>query len=134
MLESAGPRPARVSLALNLLWITIALGAFRLWRGWAELTAAAPMAIVVGTVVFVIGVLAVLLVFMGMRMNWARIVYLLLFIVGLPSGAKGIVHALDADALVGAISIVQIALQIIALVLLFMPESNAWFRNRETGS
>jgi len=134
MLESAGPRPARVSLALNLLWITIALGAFRLWRGWAELTAAAPMAIVVGTVVFVIGVLAVLLVFMGMRMNWARIVYLLLFIVGLPSGAKGIVHALDTDALVGAISIVQIALQIIALVLLFMPESNAWFRNRETGS
>jgi hypothetical protein len=134
MLTSAGPRPARVNFALNLLWITIALGVFRLWRGWGELTSAAPTAIVAGTAVFVIGVLALLLVFIGMRKNWARIVYLLLFLIGVPSGAKGIVHALDTDALVGAISIIQIALQLIALVLLFHPESNAWFRNRETGS
>ena len=84
--------------------ITIALGVFRLWRGWAELTAAAPAPIVVGTVVFIVSILAVVIVLMGMRMNWARIVYLLLFIVGFPSGAKGMSHALDTDIAVGTIA------------------------------
>jgi hypothetical protein len=66
--------------------------------------------------------------------NWARIVFLVLFVIGLPLALPGYIGELKTNPLHGSLSIVVAILQLIGIYLLFTKNSNLWFRTRKGSS
>jgi hypothetical protein len=81
-----------------------------------------------------IGVVAALTVAVARGLNWARITLLVLFLLGLPLVFFVWDLLLREGAASVAILLVQTIAQFAALVLLFRPASNAWFRRRTRGN
>ena len=63
--------------------------------------------------------------------HWARILFLVLMIIGVPIAVPLYLAELRTSIPYGSISIVVAILQVIALVLLFTKNSNPWFRKRK---
>ena len=60
--------------------------------------------------------------------NWARIVFIVLVLIGLPFAILGYIQELRTSLLGGSISIIIAVLQLIGTYLLFIKNSNTWFR------
>lgn len=144
-----GPRPPSVDLAVKLLWGAIALGllgaVLTLATGesmTSELTgsgltaeqaeAATGLAVVVGAVLVLVltGVFVLLTVFIGKGANWARITTTVLTAIGLVLTLPSLFAMGSAGGSVASslLSLVQIALCVVAVVLCFRPDANAWFK------
>ena len=67
-------------------------------------------------------------------MNWARVTFVLLFLLGLPSMFFMRELLLRESQLSLGILAVQTVFQLSATVLLFLPASNIWFRNHGKSS
>ena len=143
-----GPRaepPSSVRLAVNLIWVGIALSivnslltfvflddvvdqAIEAAGGSATLDRdAAQLGAVVGvvvTLVFTVALYVLFAIFIRKGANWARIVYTVLAVLGLLLSLVGIA---GQPALQLVLSLVGIALTVATLVLLFRPESNRYF-------
>ena len=118
--RQAQPKPAK--FAVWLIAASLALGALKL--------AAVPVPGPAWLGLVILGVLAAFTVAIAKGANWARIVFLILFLIGLP-GMSLIKDQLVQEGFVSAsIAVVQTLLQLAATVLLFLPVSNAWFRNK----
>ena len=65
------------------------------------------------------------------RRNWARIVYTLSLAYGLLKTAPALVGVFEASFVNGFFSSALITVKIAAVVLLFLPSSNMWFRHRQ---
>ena len=75
-------------------------------------------------------ILAALTVAVARGRNWARVTWLVLFLLGLPVIFFVGDLLLREGAASVAILVGQTIAQFVALVLLFQPSSNAWFRHR----
>jgi hypothetical protein len=62
------------------------------------------------------------------RQNWARWVFAVLFVLGLPLSLPMVWASLMPITLSGVISVVQIALQVVGLIFVFSPQSRPWFQ------
>lgn len=62
--------------------------------------------------------------------NWARIIYFILFMIGLLIMPFTIPVLLEQDLLVFSVLIIQTIIQIIAWILLFQKETTAWFKTQ----
>jgi hypothetical protein len=117
---------------VGLLWLTLLIQAGALTFLWRLFRLFPPFMFVVAGVITVIWALTALLVAMIERgHNWARITYLVAFLIGLPFSALSIFANLDQaqTPMVGIVAVVvQILLQIAAMVMLFTGPSGAWFR------
>jgi hypothetical protein len=60
--------------------------------------------------------------------DWARIVLLVLVILGTPFAIPYYIAEARVNVVPGALSIVIVILQLVATVLLFTPPANRWFR------
>jgi len=60
--------------------------------------------------------------------NWARIVLLVLVILGTPFAIPAYIAEARVNVVPGVLSIIIVVLQVIATVLLFLPPANRWFR------
>lgn len=65
------------------------------------------------------------------RRNWARIILLVLLLIGLPFAIPGYVFELKASVLRGSLSVLVAILQILGMCLLFTKDSNGWFKSRK---
>jgi hypothetical protein len=128
-------RPSKVSTAVTLLWIAFAAG---LIRGILEvsntLQVASSSDLGIGLAIFVMIfslLISAFFVFMiGKGKNWARIVYLVLFVIAIPITGISQITSFLINPLSGILGIGQIVLQIIALVFLFQKQSSDWFKSR----
>ncbi|AKZ64667.1 hypothetical protein F506_20200 [Herbaspirillum hiltneri N3] len=122
-------KPQAVRKAINLLWAsTFGIGLIKTildYSHWSTL----------GTPIFRFSVLLitsavlVLLIFkMSEGKNWARITWLVFFVLGLLPSFLTIKGELSRSLLLGAISIIQILVQIYAGYLLFSKGGGVWFR------
>ncbi|MEW5914687.1 MAG: hypothetical protein AB1814_19185 [Thermodesulfobacteriota bacterium] len=119
-------RPAKVGTATVLLYLSMALG---LLRGFWEWPANKEMGLLVYLIVAVVLAVFVLFVYLaGRGANWARIVLLVLFLIGLPFALMSLPHKLTVHPIPALVEIGQIGLQVIAFALLFSPGVNAWYR------
>jgi hypothetical protein len=132
--------PSSVRHAVHLLWIAMAIGlAYITYQLLQSSTSTSFLAFPVGAIVLLF--LAAFMAFMvwltiSLRRgrNWARITFLGLFAVGLPSWIGGLKSHAQVS-LVGTLIAVVIALcQIAALVLLFVPSARRWFKRSASPS
>jgi len=121
-------RPSQVTRAVQLLTCGLVIGfiatAIRLWGHVPMLS-------------LVLGLL-MLLVFLSLCFflirkiaagrNWARIVLLVLVILGTPFAIPAYIAEARVNVVPGVLSIIIVVLQVIATVLLFLPPANRWFR------
>ena len=126
-------RPLRVSTAVTLLWASLALGIVTSLLDVRFLTSVAAPGFTVGILVVVFLVTAWLVVKISAGRNWARLTFLVLFLVGAVPYALSLAAMFERRALAGAVSVVQFALQICALYLIFTRPGADWF-SRKGGS
>jgi hypothetical protein len=120
--------PPPVSLAGNLLWASLGFGVIRTGLDWPAIERAAPVAFVVPAMVLTLVVAVWLIVMILKRRNWARIVFLVLFVIGTLMDGPGVFGEIVERPVQGLCGLAQILLQGAALFLLFRPSAAAWFR------
>jgi hypothetical protein len=121
--------PRDVKLAVLLTAIAVAIGVFDLVLQSTGITTAQSAASTPGAVAVGVGFTVVFLFLILQRQNWARILYAVLAVLGLIFSVPMLGTELNED-LIGAVSTaLQIILQLAALVFLFRPSANAWFRS-----
>lgn len=143
-----GERPRSVAMAINLIWVAVALTVVSTVLSFVYLDDAVDTAlegdaagtlsessaragiIVASLVILVIGVgiYALLAVFLGKGKNWARIVYTVLAAIFGLLGVLGLGG--DQPALTMLLGVAQLALIAATLYFLWQRESTAWLTGR----
>jgi hypothetical protein len=136
MASPSGIEPPRaVVSAVQLMYVTLGIGVVRSALEWPQITRDAGPGFALMVLVITFGVLLWLTSRVARGRNWARIVYLVFFLVGLPFSIRPLLHALGYAPLSGMLGIIQVALQCLCLVLLFGVQARPWFHGsaeRET--
>jgi hypothetical protein len=126
-------RPTVVTRAVWLLYLALLIGFIRAvvtvvrfarGLGGPELF----VAISFGVIFF--GLYLFLVTKISVGRNWARIVYLILVLVGLPFAIPSYIGELKMSLLAGSIDFMILILQLAGTALLFTSNSNRWFRGR----
>jgi hypothetical protein len=121
-------KPSQVRLAVNLVWISFVIGFLTIPFRWNSVQPRPSVPGILTDFFFSFGLLAILLYKISEGRNWARVLFLVLEILGtiLIGGVliSGLVH-LSRSAL--AVSVVQGLLQAWACVLLFTRPSGKYF-------
>lgn len=130
-------RPDSVWRAVVLLGISVgAVGPIRAMLRASQTAAElqqldAPSGVVaiiaVLTMLTVLAILALGIHKLWQGRNWARVTFLVLFILGLPFALPTLLQQFEASIFSGFFGVLQLGLQGVALVMLYLPESNAWF-------
>jgi hypothetical protein len=122
------PKPQKIKAAVLMLWASLGLGLVR--SAW-EIPAQAEHS----SIGFVAFVMVFTFVFIGFFIwmidrgkNWARITFLVLFILGVPLSILPLLQSLTYAPISGLLGIAQVILQTIAVIFLFVKESSAWFK------
>lgn len=117
-------RPPTVDRAIMLLWAAVVIGAI---GTLAVFTLSGTS--LVGVLAGIVGVLIVafLITKIGVGRNWARIVLLVLFAIGVLQFLVSADVAFTFAPLLFLLGLLQLVLQGGALYLLFTPPGNAWF-------
>lgn len=130
-------RPAKVSMAVKLLYVTLGIGVLRFIIDPSSLSQIAQLSqieqmdleVFVGIIVLLSFILIWFFIYMiGKGRNWARITFLVSFIIGTPFTVSILLQSLVAKPISGLLDIGPSVLQGIALVFLFQKPSSEWFR------
>jgi hypothetical protein len=124
-------RPQRVTTAVLLLKLALALGALAASVHIIRAVSGTAMVIALTIVIafFAVGFLLVWRISLGN--NWARILLLILVVIGTPLSVPGYVRDLKHSLTWPALSLLISLLQIIATALLFTGSGNGWFRKEK---
>lgn len=129
-IPSMGERPAGVDLAVKLLWMSFAIGVLVMIVQWKVVTAEASPAVTIFGMSFGFLVALFFIHFIGKGRNWARVVFLVLALLGLPIFLMQLPNTFKVSPLAGIIGIVQTGIQYYALYLLFLTPARLWFGRR----
>jgi hypothetical protein len=123
-------KPKSIIAAMNILYATMFLGIIN-WVVDQMTRDLATRFLVRGiiTVLVALSIMFILIKQIGLGRKWARVVLLVLFILGILLYPWTIVPILKGNLLVGVIGIFQTLLQIVALVFLFSKDSTQWFNH-----
>ena len=122
-------RPQRVFVAVAMLWITLIIQAAALAFMWRLYRLAPPFYLAMFVVITLVWALTAFLVAMIERgENWARITYVVVAPLSLPFVLMQLAFTATAAPIAALLMLLQLPVQIIALILLFVPPAGAWFR------
>lgn len=117
------------SLALSLL--VIGLDGTRM-AALPEVQASGGIGFLIATGLFTVAILMLFIWLIARRRkNWARIVFVVLFVLGLIPFAQNFVNVLAANPLAAAVSALQMLLQVAALFFVFSSSARPWFKKDE---
>ncbi len=121
-------KPASIVAAKNILYAGLFLSilTWAIGRWTTTLYASMPVESAV-ILVMLVGITFALIKCIGFGMKWARVVLLVLFLLGLAVLPWTFVALLNASMVVAVLSLLQTILQIIALYYLFSRTSTLWF-------
>lgn len=127
--EEGPPRPLQVTWAVRLLWATTICSLPQLYAAAVHAPSTAGLIVTLAFEGLMIAFGCFLYVCIHRGRNWARIVTLILTVLSTAAG----VLALDITrlpALEQAFDVINMAVDIVCMVLLFVPPSGAWFKAR----
>lgn len=121
-------KPASIVAAKNILYAGLFLGILNWALGWWTTTIydSAPAQSILILVVTV-GITFVLIKCIGLGRKWARVVLLVLFLLGVVAYPWTFVALLKASIVMAVLSLLMTSLQLIALYFLFSRASTQWF-------
>ena len=139
-------KPKEVVLAIKLLWAYFAVSILSMVLNWDYVILVArtkspdfpppgfPMTLemflcVVMSISFAL-ILWIILKISSSR-NWARILYLITIVIGVPSWLLNFMEMMKGPKMVVVLSILATILSLGACVLLFTRPSNAWFKEQK---
>lgn len=137
-MNSQAEKPAVVSSAIGLLYLTLIMGIVRTLLEWPHLeqhlaqlaTPDFPFSVhsfALFLLVCGLGIMWWLIHKMDHGRNWSRVLFGLFFLVGLPFAVQPLLQSLSDVPLSGLLGVVQIGLQTLALLLVFCPQARPWF-------
>lgn len=126
--QSAIQKPQTVGTAINLLWASLALGLVKALMDYTHLSATAPAASIFLVFAFTFSLLGFLIFKISTGKNWARITFIIMFVIGMLPTVSFVLGEFSRSPIVGALSVAQIGLQGYALFLLFSRPGSGWFR------
>ena len=128
MSQSQIEKPATVSKATKLLYLTLIIGAVRSFLDWSHLTKISSTSLTVFTLLFSFAIIWWLIYKIDWGRNWARITFLVLTLFGMPFYILPLLELLVSSPISGILGLAQVALQITALMMLFSRDARPWFR------
>jgi hypothetical protein len=125
-------KPQTVSLGVNLLWVSLAISVIASALDPTQIMHKSQSIPVLAVVVLLtlLAVMALLTYKISAGRNWARITFLVLFLFSVAPSLSVLPALLHVSLVAGITNILQSALQLIALVLVFTPSANPWFKKR----
>ena len=120
--------PIKIASAVRLLWISLIFGIIRSVFEIAKVEEVIGIIIGVGIALPIISIVALLIYMIGKGRNWARITYLVLFIVGFALGVPALVISVFTNPLFTVLRLGETILTGIGLYLLFRSTSSNWFQ------
>lgn len=126
-------RPAQVTWALSLFWLTILLGLLKLLRTLSLPAGPGGHSLTIFAFIAIYSLMVLVTIYLTMRTAWARGIMLVLFLIGiLPAVPLVLVHFADMP-LAGTLTCVQALAEIAGLYLVFREPAASWF-GRPLGS
>lgn len=127
-------QPQKVDTAVRLLYASLGIGVFSsslMPPGLDELISFGSTLNDSFFTFFTLGLMLLLYYMIWKGKNWARITYLVFFIMGIPLSIVVVPIYLslsDTPVISGTLTLVQTGMDLVALVFLFQEESSAWFK------
>lgn len=115
--------------ALALLLTTLALGPVRFLLGLQGPPVGPNQGLILIVGITTLSLVLLLVWCIAIGKHWARIVYLVFTVLGLPTALQQILADLPSYPWSFGISLIQLLGQVAALVLLFLPASAPWFHS-----
>jgi len=129
VINQAPIKPGSVIIAVRLLYVSVAIVFLRGIIVGFQTTKDVPLASIVLFMAVVSGIVCFLIYKISQARNWARIVYLLLFVTGNGFTILPLLRSVAVYPLAGLLGIGQTILELIGLVMLFLSSSNQWFKS-----
>lgn len=126
--QSTVEQPQSVRAAVNLLWASLVVGLVKMLMDFSNLSAVAPAAFTNFVLIFTFAIIGFLIFKLSAGRNWARITFLVMFVIGMLPTLPLVLSEFSRSPVVGALSVAQIGLQVYALFLLFTKPGSVWFR------
>ena len=123
---------ASFKLAINLMWVSLAIGGLKALIDYIWLSQLAPAWFTNIVMLSTLAFIAFLITKISARKNWARITFLILFVGGTVPTIPLLINEFVRVPVAGMLSLVQIAAQVYALFLLFRKPASDLFRKNES--
>ena len=123
-------RPREATRAVQLISASFIIGGIRAIIELAHMVSGASFLVAILLLIAFFGICFFFVSKIAAGRNWARIVFLVLVLIGLPFAVLGYIQELRTSLLGGSISIIMAILQVLGTYLLFTKNSNLWFRSR----
>lgn len=124
-------KPIEITRAVQLLYLTLGIGIVKAFIDFSHISFESSVAITLFVMLFTFAFLFFLIIKISGGRNWARIVFLIFFLLGIPLAIPIVLEEVKRNLFLGSLSLIQIVLQVTALVLMFTKNSNLWFRTRK---
>ena len=121
-------KPPVVTRAAQLLYASIAIGFVSSIVGIAYEISGSSIVFALAPLILFFGLFAFLVFKISKGRNWARITFLIIFLLGVPFAIPMYTQELKRNFLSGSLSIFIALLQSVAVFLLFRKNSNLWFK------
>lgn len=125
--ESNHAAAARVRTAVSLLWLSLAVGLLVLMFDANATAANVPPALLYSIAAISALLMAFFIYQIGRGRNWARITFLVLFLLGSISFVSGLTGLFNRSVVAGTLSTAQAIMQMVALYFVFSKPGSLWF-------
>ncbi len=130
---SAIKKPAEVANAVILIYAGVGVGIINTITDFAHLSSLVSPNLLIFQMAFTYAIIILLAFKISLGRNWARIIFLIVFLFGLPASIPSLISHFSRSPSAGWLMLLTILLQMTANVLLFQKPSNAWFKERKGG-
>lgn len=127
-IQNTFQKPKSVILAVILLWASLGLGLLKLLIDNSNLSSMASTAFNNFILFFTFVLMVILIISISEGKNWARITFLIFYVIGLLPLYPVILSELSRSPVVGILSLSQSGLQLITLFLIYTNPGSIWFR------
>lgn len=123
-------QPQDVVIAIGLLCGSLLIGALNLIISPNPIPAQNPFCYLACVATFTAASLLFLISKIAAGKNWARFIITGLFVLGLFPTAAALILEFNQNLFLTLLRAIQIVMQSVALILLFTPDAETWFQNK----
>lgn len=122
-------KPKYIKQAVIFIAFSLVVGLFKVPLDYDFLLSIGPIQATVITMTFTITIMLFLAYKIWVGRNWARIIFTLLFLIGIYPAVLLMPAESERSVVVVIGSAFQILAQVAVLVLIYLPASNSWFKS-----